>query len=61
MKCEICGKNDATVHLTVLTQSTGEKSRKIDLCETCAKAHGVDDPTGFSLITLLEALRREIP
>ena len=44
VKCEICGKPDARVHLTQIDkQSVG----KLDLCEDCAKAHGVSDPTGF--------------
>ena len=44
-KCQICGK-PATVHLT---QITGNKIIKIDLCEECAKAKGITDPEGFSM------------
>jgi protein arginine kinase activator len=52
MKCNICGEEEARVHLT---QLIGEKVvHKIDLCETCAKTHGVNDPTGFSLADLLK-------
>jgi len=43
-KCQICGK-PATVHLT---QITGNKIHKIDLCEDCAKEKGITDPDGFS-------------
>jgi len=32
------------------------KTKKVDLCETCSKAKGVDDPTGFSLADLLLGL-----
>jgi protein arginine kinase activator len=54
MKCEICAKNEATVHLT---QSFGDKFKKLDLCEDCAKTHGVNDPTGFSLAELIKDLK----
>jgi len=50
MLCRICKQEDATVHLT---QISGDKMQKIDLCEHCAKAKGVNDPTGFSLAALL--------
>ena len=49
LKCEICGK-PATVHLT---QIVNNKVYKVDLCEACAKAKGVTDPSGFSLADLL--------
>jgi protein arginine kinase activator len=59
MECEKCKKNEAVVHLT---QVIGEKVWKIDLCEACAKADGVNDPTGFSLAGLLQNLeRRDYP
>jgi protein arginine kinase activator len=32
------------------------KTKKVDLCETCSKEKGVDDPTGFSLADLLLGL-----
>jgi protein arginine kinase activator len=32
------------------------KTKKVDLCESCSKASGVDDPTGFSLADLLLGL-----
>jgi protein-arginine kinase activator protein McsA len=53
MNCEICGKDNATVHLTTIMS---EKTTKIDLCETCAKEHGVHDPTGFSLLDLMKKI-----
>ena len=62
MKCEICTESEATVHLTLVMQTTEQKSRKLDLCESCAKAHGVNNPTGFSmkkLLELVEKARRE--
>ncbi len=53
MLCDICKKKDATVHLT---QIDGGKMHKVDLCESCAKEKGVQDPTGFSLADLLVGL-----
>jgi len=49
LKCDLCGK-PATVHLT---QIVNNKIHKVDLCEECAKAKGVTDPSGFSLADLL--------
>ena len=46
MLCSICKEKPATVHLT---QIVGEKMQKLDLCEECAKAKGINDPTSFSL------------
>jgi protein arginine kinase activator len=46
MQCSICKEKPATVHLT---QIVGDKMQKLDLCEECAKAKGVNDPTSFSL------------
>ena len=53
MLCDICKQNVATVHLT---QMVDGKTKKVDLCEACSKAKGVDDPTGFSLADLLLGL-----
>jgi protein arginine kinase activator len=53
MLCDVCKKNEATVHLT---QIVDNKMQTIDLCESCSKAKGVDDPTGFSLAGLLLGL-----
>jgi protein arginine kinase activator len=49
LKCDICS-NPATVHLT---QIVNNKIHKVDLCEACAQAKGVTDPSGFSLADLL--------
>jgi protein arginine kinase activator len=53
MDCCICKQKEATVHLT---QITGDKMQKVDLCEDCAKQKGVNDPAGFSLADLLLGL-----
>lgn len=49
MVCDICKKNEATVHLT---QIIDNKMLKIDLCEVCSKAKGLQEATGFSLADL---------
>lgn len=49
LKCDLCA-NPATVHLT---QIVNNKVHKVDLCEACAQAKGVTDPSGFSLADLL--------
>jgi protein arginine kinase activator len=49
MKCCVCKEKTATVHLT---QIVGDKMQKMDLCEDCAKAKGINDPTGFGLADL---------
>ena len=49
LKCDLCAK-PATVHLT---QIVNNKVHKVDLCESCAQAKGVTDPSGFSLADLL--------
>jgi len=49
MLCSICKEKTATVHLT---QIVGDKMQKLDLCEDCAKAKGINDPTSFGLADL---------
>lgn len=49
LKCDLCAQ-PATVHLT---QIVNNKVHKVDLCEACAQAKGVTDPSGFSLADLL--------
>jgi protein arginine kinase activator len=53
MICSVCKKSEATVHLTQIIEN---KMQTIDLCESCSKAKGVDDPTGFSLAAILLGL-----
>ena len=59
MRCDLCQKGKATVHITQdPTPMPGEIVR-VHLCERCAKKHGVDDPTGFSLADLLFVLKKK--
>jgi protein arginine kinase activator len=53
MQCSLCKEKPATVHLT---QIVGDKMQKLDLCEDCAKAKGVNDPAGFALADLMLGL-----
>ena len=53
MLCSICKEREATVHLT---QITGDKMQKVDLCEECSKTKGLNDPAGFNLADLLLGL-----
>ena len=53
MLCDVCQKQDATVYLTQIVEG---KMQKVNLCETCAKAKGVSDPTGFAMADLLLGL-----
>lgn len=53
MQCSICKEKPATVHLT---QIVGDKMQKLDLCDDCAKAKGVNDPAGFALADLMLGL-----
>lgn len=46
MQCSLCKEKPATVHLT---QIVGDKMHKLDLCDDCAKAKGVNDTIGFGL------------
>src|ERR1043165_83393 len=49
MLCDICKKNEATVHLTQIIEN---KMLKVDLCDGCSKTKGIQETTGFSLADL---------
>ncbi len=55
-KCNMCGK-PATVHLT---QITGDKVQKMDLCEACAHKKGVMQTEGFPLSDALSNLANAV-
>ena len=50
MLCDVCKCNDATVFLTQILEG---KMQKVNLCDSCSKEKGVQDPTGFALAELL--------
>src|SRR5437870_13271714 len=53
MLCDVCKCNDATVFLTQILEG---KMQKVNLCDSCSKEKGVQDPTGFALADLLLGL-----
>jgi protein arginine kinase activator len=52
MQCCVCKEKPATVHLT---QIVAEKMQKVDLCEECAKAKGMNDAS-FAMADLMLGL-----
>ena len=52
MFCNVCNKNDVTVHLIQMLEG---EIKKVDMCESCAQNQGVDEP-GISLVDLLVGL-----
>jgi len=53
MICEVCGKKEATVHLTEIVN---DKITKLHLCEDCARAKGNEMEEHFGLSDLLAGL-----
>jgi len=53
MQCDVCQQETATVFLT---QIVGGKMQKVNLCESCSKEKGINDPTGFALADLLPGM-----
>jgi protein arginine kinase activator len=53
MTCEVCGKREATVHLTEIIN---DKVTKLNLCENCAKDKGTEMEEHFGLSDLLAGL-----
>ncbi|MBI3332914.1 MAG: UvrB/UvrC motif-containing protein [Candidatus Omnitrophica bacterium] len=53
MTCDLCGQNEATVHLTEIIN---DSSRELHLCETCAREKGQQTAQQFGLAELLGGL-----
>jgi protein arginine kinase activator len=53
MKCDICGKNDATIHLT---EVVNDQVTKLHICEVCAKQKSDEMQSHFGLTDLLSGL-----
>lgn len=53
MNCDICGKKEATVHLTEIVN---EQMTKLNLCENCAREKGAQMEEHFGLSELLSGL-----
>lgn len=50
MMCEICGDNEATVHLT---QVVNDQGREIHLCQSCASKNGLNIQNSMALADIL--------
>jgi len=53
MKCEVCHKEEATIHLT---QVIDGNVNKLNLCQSCAQKHGIDLNSPISITDLLLGL-----
>lgn len=53
MLCDICGKKEATVHLTEIVN---DQVSKLNLCEDCAREKGAEMEEHFGLSELLAGL-----
>lgn len=53
MQCDICGKNESTVHLTEIINN---EVTKLHLCEACAKQKAYEMEEHFGLAELLGGL-----
>jgi len=63
MLCCLCKEREAKVHLSLSEYAGAEPTEanlvaKLDLCEECARKHGVNDPAGFSLVDLLPLAKK---
>lgn len=54
--CEICKKNQATVHLTDIHEN---QKQELHLCQGCAEAKGITFQNSFSLPDLLSGLTKQ--
>jgi protein arginine kinase activator len=54
--CEICKKNQATVHVTDIHEN---EKKELHLCQECAEAKGISFQTNFSLPDLLAGLSKK--
>ncbi len=53
MTCDLCGKTEATVHLTEIIN---DQTRELHLCEVCAREKGEKAAQDFGLADLLAGL-----
>ena len=53
MTCDLCSKNEATVHLTEIVD---DQTRELHLCESCAREKGATAASHFGLAELLAGL-----
>lgn len=55
MQCQICKKNEATVHLTKVAD--GKVQQIADLCPECAAANGLNESAPISLEAMVPLLK----
>ena len=53
MVCNVCGQNEATIHLTAILNN---QMMEVHLCETCAEQKGADFKSHFDFNKLLASL-----
>lgn len=53
MKCDICGKNEASIHLT---EVVNQQVTKLHICEVCAQQKSDEMQSHFGLADLLSGL-----
>jgi len=58
MRCDVCHKNEATVHLTEIINN---KVTKLHLCEQCAREKSMEMEEHFGLADLLSGLADLVP
>lgn len=58
MKCDNCHKKKAS---TYITQMVDGKLKKANVCPQCAEENGINNPTGYDLLSQLEAVSEETP
>ncbi|MEO0416255.1 MAG: UvrB/UvrC motif-containing protein [Verrucomicrobiota bacterium] len=56
MDCDACDKVPATVFFSNVVDG---KVQKVNLCKCCADESGVNDPTGYALMDMLEGMGEE--
>tara|TARA_B100000282_G_C31707269_1_gene479316 strand:- start:987 stop:1505 length:519 start_codon:yes stop_codon:yes gene_type:complete len=56
MKCEFCKKENATIHLTQLVNG---EMKKLNLCQSCAKEHGIDLNSPISITDVLMGIEKQ--
>lgn len=56
MNCEFCKKEKATIHLT---QVVSGEMKKLNLCQSCAKSHGIDLNSPISITDILMGIEKK--
>ncbi|MEO0416481.1 MAG: UvrB/UvrC motif-containing protein [Verrucomicrobiota bacterium] len=56
MDCDVCDKSPATVFFSNVVDG---KVQKVNLCKSCADENGVNDPTNYALMDMLDGMGEE--